>query len=503
MDIPLTLTREEKLALIDALEERKRRVRERKQGYTPHADQLKLHRCAKRERWALCANSFGKTAALCQEVYAAASGHNPWLDTKTKVPARIVVVLDSPEKVKDQYLYEYKKWFVLDEDKQCHKDGKPYIRRISYPNGSEVLFLFHDMDPNKFEGISDIDYIFSDEPMPKFIYVALYRSLRGKGTEPRLLMCGTAISQSWIRTEVWQPWSRGELPAVECFKFTAENNRSNLRDGFLEEFAAKLTEAERRVRMDGGFFDAEGLALMHLWDRKIHIVKDFQVPDDWPCVLVIDPHPKKAHVALLVTVSPEAELFAVKEMASRAIPSEFAREVALFVQGYRIVDMVCDSLGSSELTGGSGNLSFIRVLNDTWRSMGFNRMRIRATTYDEKRDEAWISMIREVLAIPESADQLGQRLPQLRVFAGCKGLIFDIENAAWHRIRHSEEVKPKIDMTMRDYLSCLKYALAAQPKYLRNKQQDGYQWAKKSSWSGAAGSHRKEDKIYYDDDESF
>ena len=447
------LTREQKLQMLDALEEKKRRAKERKRGYSPHADQLKIHTCTKRERWVLCANSFGKTAAVCQEVYAAATGFNPWQNKKTKVPARIVVVLDSPEKVKDQFLFEYKKWFEIDEDKHCHKDGKPYYRRITYPNGSEVMFLFHDMDPNKFEGISDIDYIFSDEPMPKFIYVALYRSLRGKNTEPRLLMCGTAISQSWIRTEVWQPWSRGELTNTECYKFTAQSNKDNLRDGFLEEFAAKLTDAEKRVRMDGGFFDAEGLALMHLWDRSIHIVKPFAVPADWPCVLVIDPHPKKAHVALLVTVTPDGELFAVKEASSRAIPSEFAIEVAAMVEGFRVVDMVCDSLGSSELTGGSGNLSFIRVLNDTWKAAGLLRMRIRATTYNEKKDEAWITMIREVLAVPEKPDGLGNRFPQLRVFSTCKGLIFDIENAAWYKIRHTEEVKPKIDMTMRDYLS--------------------------------------------------
>lgn len=476
------LTREQKLKLIEFEEEKKRRAKNKKQGYEPHEGQTKVHVDKARERWVLCGNGWGKSAALTQEVHAAATGYNPWTKETTKVPARIVVILDSPEKIKDQFFYEYRKWFPVNED-NFHKDGKPYTRRYTYDNGSEVTFMFFEMEEMKFEGISDIDYIFSDEPMPRSVYIALYRSTRGKDSQPRLLMCGTAISQAWIRREVWLPWSRGETKNISCYQFSSEQNRQNLREGFIEEFAGKLTAAERKVRMDGGFFSTEGLALAELLDTKKHLIAPFDIPPDWPHILICDFHPRKAHVFLLICADKDDNVYVIDEWSSRKTPQDLAIQMHERWGQHRIVDIVCDSLGSSELTGGMGNLSFIQALNQIWREEEIP-WRVRATTWAEKQDEAWMQLIQSHLVIPRIPDNYGNCLPKLRIFDTCRALWHDLENVSWLRYKGMEENKPKLDMVMMDYLSCLKYGLAARPRYGYAK--DRVVKSSKSPWSGAA-----------------
>jgi hypothetical protein len=50
---------------------------------------------------------------------------------------------------------------------------------------------------------------------------------------------------------------RGELPDTECFNMRTEDNRANLAEGYIENFARSLSEAEKKVRLEGGFFDGE------------------------------------------------------------------------------------------------------------------------------------------------------------------------------------------------------------------------------------------------------
>jgi hypothetical protein len=123
---------------------------------------------------------------------------------------------------------------------------------------------------------------------------------------------------------------------------------------------------------------------------------------------------------------------------------------------------VADSLGATPGTGGRGNLSFIEVLKE-------HGVRARATTYQDKDDEDWIQRIQQVLIIPEQKDNFGRQLPKLRVFRGNTGIIGDILNVEWVAYKGLEEFKPKLNISNRDYLACLKYALATSITFLPGK----------------------------------
>lgn len=446
------LSREQKLHFIDLLEEKERRLRERRAVYSPNIGQLPVHRSTALLRLVTSGNGSGKTALGANEAIWAAEGWNPILRVLTPVPARVIVLLDHPEKVADVWLPELAKWTNIHPD-QLNKRGKPYVSEITFKNGSQILFMFHQQEEMIFESL-ELDVVIADEPPPRRIYIALRRGGRKKNRKPRFLIIGTPIAGAWLRKEVVDPWSRGELPDTECFKFGTAVNEKNLADGYIESFSRILSEKEKRIRLEGEFFDLDGLALAHLLDHSIHIVDPFEWSQDNPVVVAIDPHPSKAHHAILLGADADNGLFYISELRMKSVPREFARALKAWYRGYRIVDIVVDSLGSSEGTGGEGFKSFIQVLNE-------EGIRARATTYDDKDDEDFIARVQDALAIPEEPNNFGQCLPKLRFFRGNPGIVSDVENVQWTKYRNLDEFKPKLDITNKDFLSCLKYGLAS------------------------------------------
>lgn len=449
------------LEKIELQEELKRRAMLRKDHYVPNKGQKEVHLSEKKVRLVVSGNGAGKSCMALHEAVWALQGFNPITKKYSTVPARIICVLDRPSKINDQWLPEAKKWYDTSKWKFA-KRGKPYYEQIILPNGSELIFMFHDQDPMAFESI-ELDMAIFDEPCPRHVYIGLRRGGRKKGHPSRYLMIGTPLAASWIRKDIYDPWAMGRLTDTDCFKFSSYVNKENLGDGELESLEAVLTEKERRVRILGEFFDLDGLALAHLFNRDVHLIDPPAWPNGWPCVVSIDPHGSKPHYASLLGVDPDGFFYYLKEISSKSAPSDFALELKEFYKGFTVVDIVCDSLGASGRSGGVGNKSFIEVLND-------NGVRTRSTTFSDKKDEAWVNKIQEVMRIPLVADNLGRKLPLLSIHKDCKGIINDIETVEWVRIKNSEEFRPKLDIANKDYLATLKYALASNLSYTKGHE---------------------------------
>lgn len=446
------LTKDQKLRLLDLLEEKKRRIRERKAAYVPNTGQLPVHQSSSEERFVFAGNGGGKSALCANEAIWWMNGHNEVTKEFTPVPAKVIVVLSHPDKVADQWLPELQKWTTI-KPEHLHKRGKPYVNSITNDLGSELVFMFHQADPMAYESI-EADAVVIDEPCPRHIFISLKRSLRKKGRTPKILFVGTPIAGSWLRKEVHEPWTKGERPDTECFKFGTIVNEKNLAEGYIESFSRALSDKEKRIRLDGDFYDLDGLALAHLLDHQVHFIEPIQWDrENWPCVIAIDPHPSKAHHAIMLGCDRDGYLHVIKEMRAKVVPRQFATLMKKFMEGFRVIDIVSDSLGSSEGTGGEGFKSFIQVLNE-------EGIRARATNWEEKNDEDFISRIQEALVIPEEPNNFGQRIPQLRVWKHCIGLRGDLESVCWVKHKNIDENKPKLEIQNKDFLSCLKYALA-------------------------------------------
>jgi hypothetical protein len=286
---------------------------------------------------------------------------------------------------------------------------------------------------------------------------------------------------------LWRPAERGERTDIGIYRFSTEVNRSNLADGYIERFSRNLTDKEKQTRLHGMPAHLHGQALAHLFKRDLHVVPKFEWPQGKPVVVIIDPHPAKAHVASMIGVTGDGRIYYIKEFASNEPPRAYARELKEFYKGYRVLDIVCDSLGETPGTGGDGNMSFSDVL----RSAGIP---VRSTSFKEKSDEDFINRIRQVLEVPETPDNFGRKIPILAILEGNHGIIGDIETVSWLRYKNLDENKPKLDITQKDWLACLKYGLATNLGYVRARgHQPQVKRTGRSPWSGVRAGARSRD----------
>jgi len=472
------LSREEKIELLQQMEEAERRSKLKVGKYTPNDGQRPVHMSRKPIRAVFSGNGAGKTCMGANEVKWALDGYNPVTEEYTPSPVTGIVVLDDPAKVNDVWLEEIKKWAIVVEE-QLKKDGKPYYVRVLWPNGSVLKFMFHDQDDARFESI-EADFVVFDEPPPRSKYIALLRGQRKKGSQPWTLFLGTPLTAAWMRRELWEPFINGTDDTIECFRFSTDVNKNNLNWGQYEKvFFSKLSDEELKMRRHGEFFDLSGLALAHLWDKSVHVIDEFEWPKDWPIIGIVDPHPAKDNAAILLGTDRDGNFYVVNELASRKHAEPFSLEFNDFQSAYGIQMVVVDSLGSAPTSGGDGDISFIDKMNQMSHKMGFT-WRARATSYDEKSDEAFIDNIRDVLYIkPETSK------PKLFVFRRCGKTISDIENVEWqkHKNKDHKMTKDKLEISNRDYLACVKYGLAAQMAYRHGKPKTK-RWKNRSPWSG-------------------
>lgn len=482
------LTKEQKLLLIDLLQEKKRRLKDERDTYHPNEGQQMVHKCSKRERFVMSGNGAGKTALAVNEAIWAMQGYNPNWDEFTHVPAKVIVLLDSPEKVSEVWIPELMKWCNLNIEKQGQKQGTPHYRRINWSNGSYIQFMFHDQQPMKFESI-EADVIIGDEPFPRHIYVALKRGLRRKHSNPKILLVGTPITGTWVRKEIYEPWAKGERPDVEFITFWTDVNKDNLADGYLDFFFGNLSEKEKKIRREGRFFDLDGLALAHLFDHSTHVIAISDLPWDYeryPCAIIMDPHPSKKQYAILMGVDERDNIYVIDEISEPFTARQFIIKIIKEKRwfDFRIMDIIYDSLGSAKNTSGEGFLSFGEVVNEELERYGYPRA--RATKWKEKNDEDFIERMRDVLAVPHQEEgRTSPLVPKLRVVEGCNGTISDMENVQWAKDKRRDMNKPKLDIEDKDFLACVKYGLASNLYYDKPRRQKV--WRAKSLPPGYVG----------------
>lgn len=453
------LTKDQKLQLLEAVKEKKRRARSKKDLFIPHGEQRQIIDALTRvdSIYVFCGNGWGKTATGSNLAGWYVKGYNPVLEIFTKVPRKVHIILDHPTKVEDVWLPELRKWVEID-DKMLSKRGKPYPVQISFQNGSQIHFMFHEQPPMVFES-TEYDVIIFDEPPPKKIFLAMKRGQRTKNSEPKTVMLGTPISQSWLRTDIYEPWRDGKLSNVECFFGNTEANRENLKEGYIEEYSTYLTEDQKKMRLQGQFFDLSGLPLRNLFKDDIHIISESQFENifdkkRYPCVLAIDPHSAKPHHACLIGVDRDGFLYYIKEIAEKKVPREFAKELKRMMEGYRVVDIVWDSAGEAEGTGGEGYMSFSEIMKQ-------EGIQGRGTTFKDKSDEDFVTRIQEALTVPKTPNNFGMYTPKLRIVEGNPGIVKDIKNVSWQKDKKTDLNKGKLEISNRDYLAACKYGLAS------------------------------------------
>ena len=210
---------------------------------------------------------------------------------------------------------------------------------------SQMQFMSYDQDPTDYAS-GTFDIVIHDEPPP----FAIWRENQARVLDVagRLLLAMTwpddpSIPIDWIYDEVYEKGQPGPLkdPGIDWLELQTLDNR-HIDAKIILDKTKSWSEETKKVRLHGQplrfsnrihplFTDIEqtwcftcGKNCMP--DEKlcgcerqstdltpyVHI-EDFEVGDSWPCVFLLDPHPRKPHMFLWVAIDPSDDYHVVCE----------------------------------------------------------------------------------------------------------------------------------------------------------------------------------------------
>jgi len=301
-------------------------------------------------------NQTGKSAIGVAEDIAHAMGFRPWLDKNDpdyKINVRVpnnglvgceVAGQTLAQRIEPEFMQLIPAYCGVTTTR--YSDGSIKSLHITNdfngkPCGSTIHFRSYVQSAESYEGVV-LDWIHFDEPPPQEILTAATRGLMSTNGPSWYTM--TPLKEAYIydlfslhafnqggedqeiavfRGSTWdncQDWCR------DCDTTIPENDPEVLKAGqvrpvdncpkcgrvmgFLpragiENYLKKITDPdEREAREEGKWKHLSGLVYKEL-DREKHIYEDFQIPNDWMRIEVLDPHDARPCCWLFGAVSPE------------------------------------------------------------------------------------------------------------------------------------------------------------------------------------------------------
>lgn len=463
----------EMIAVAEQLEKNNAKLSE----YIPNIVQNAVHKSAAFIRALFSGNGVGKTTACLQEAIWTATGTHPHRET-ARIPNTIIIVLDDSSKADSVYLTQIrkKKWYDISK-LRLEKKGRAHTQEIIFPNGSNIVFMTHEMAEDKWESIECACVIF-DEPPPRFIYIALMRGMREKDMKPWMMFAGTPRGRHapWMYREIFRPWQFGQDDEIECFFGSTDDNLHNLDPDTIKRWEKRYSKQELETRRHGSFEFLSG-RIFDTFNRDHHVEPDFPFPSNWVCILAIDPHLRKNHTAVILGVDPDGDIWCIRELETGLAGRRAAEFFIRACDGYNIRAGVCDNFGSIKLYDDAGTnerKSFIEIFNEVALRMNRARCMIRPTTKKEKADEEWIEDMKDWLRLEAIGGKEDGARAKFHIFESCVKVIDNFECYVWdeHTGRKGDLQEPKETPlgTNQDFLMCVKYGLAAKPHLIGKDQ---------------------------------
>jgi len=220
----------------------------------------------------------------------------------------------------------------LDQLEKPPSEAEPIMY---FKNGSILVGKSAESGREKFQSAS-VDLVHIDEEPEVEIYDECYQ--RTSDCAGKLLLTLTPLTDvaSGIRT----PWVfdlhtdfKNGVPGVKFAKLSVLDNPWVPDDEKKRLIQKWEGHPEERARLYGEFIQRSGL-VYNLWNPKVHKVKRFMPPRDWPCAVIIDPAPSGPTAALQVRVDPHGNYFATGEYKEpNLVVSDHAKNILMRFAG--------------------------------------------------------------------------------------------------------------------------------------------------------------------------
>lgn len=426
-------------------------------------------------RLVLGSNRSGKSVAGVVEAIAHSLGYRPWLPKdhpdywvrlangdKIPVPNVGRVIAQNFEQAIVQTIYpKFEEWAPRGQYK-VKRDNRGIPKKLIWKNGSVIHFMSNDQDDMAFEGTNG-HWVWADEPIDYAKYVGLKRGL--VDFSGHMWMTMTPLSQPWIADVIA---NRANDPDgnVRLFKFSiwdnCQDNGGHLRREDIEEFLGDLREEELEARLHGNFLHLAG-RIYKEWDPEPPFwVDPFDLPDTWPRVCVIDPHPRKPIAVMWAACNPDGQWFVYRDLYDNRLKT--VRDVA---------DAIKQAEGWSQdeqgrwFRGEHAEPVVMRIIdssaNEQERTSGstiwklFNDQQIWCAIAKKRNAQAGYDAIHEALKIHNEWSE-----PGLVVFNTCQHVKHDFLNFCWDdwntsKMRELKGDKQDVRKNHDDFIDCIRY----------------------------------------------
>ncbi len=215
-------------------------------------------------------------------------------------------------------------------------------------NGSLIELLSNYSESDVFEGWSG-HIVCYDEPPKRDIRVACVRGLvDNNGIE---FFAMTLLKEAWVDKEVINRMDEEGNPddTVYSINVNIYNNEGyGLNKNGIEQFKKSLNEDEISARIDGVPSYKSGLCLK--FQRKIHVIKSFEIPSHWMVDVAIDIGVAKPHDVTYLATSDKNVKYLIRSVQVKGNGTLIADEIVKEMNrsGIRINRVIVDPLAKAD-----------------------------------------------------------------------------------------------------------------------------------------------------------
>lgn len=293
---------------------------------------------------------------------------------------------------------------------------KKQEKLFEFPNGSiiELGYCAAESDVLQYQGV-EYDVIFIDEAtqFTEYMFNTIYPSVRGANDLPKriYLTCNPGgVGHEWVkRLFITRKYYENEYPdEYEFIPATVDDNKAlREKDPNYIKMLNSLSDGLRQAWRDGNWDMLAGQYFSE-FNRNIHVVSPFQIPEHWKRYRAID-YGLDCLACVWVAVSEPGEHYVYREYAkSDMIISEGAREI-------------CEATGDERIEYTVAPDDLWARSQETARSKAdiFAENGLRLIKGNRNREAGWLA-VKELLKIKKT--DLGNE-SKLKIFDNCVNLI--------------------------------------------------------------------------------
>jgi hypothetical protein len=463
--------------------------------FKPLGNQHAFFESIARVRLAFGSNRSGKSVIGVCELIACGMGYRPWLKendphywvrlgTGEKIPVpnvgfHLVESLNTSGKM--ILLEKLKEWLPKDWGKvKLNNLGQPVA--INFANGSICHIYSQNMNIDALEGPSG-HYLSCDEPPTQAFWNAIKRGLVDH--DGIAWISATPLKSSYFMAELMDK-ANADLTGEDYHltSLSIQDNRKSaggyLPDKAVDSFIESLPADEIEARVYGRPKHLAGAVYKEFMNRPPYCVDPFDIPEDWPRIMAVDPAERKPMAAVWIAIAPDNKWYIYRDVYEANL-----RTTHQFCNWVKEAEGWLQRGDGTWYSGRDSERVAMRLIdtsaNKLERSSGYTIAQalrqedIYVVNANKSDFIGGINRVREMLDFdPQYEWSQG---PQLVVFNNCRRVIHEFQNYVWtpgsaQSKKTGSDPLDKPVATNDDCLDCVRYLAVTQMTYagLRNLQ---------------------------------